>query len=53
MDETAHLAKVRHCCEFAGSSEGTTSSLIDNGLQLDRRLDIGRWLGDAWRADIR
>ena len=53
MDEAAHLAKVRHCCEFAGLTEGTTSSLIENGLQLDRRLDIGRWLSDAWRADIR
>lgn len=53
MDEAAHLAKVRHCCEFAGLNEDSTSSLIENGLQLDRRLDIGRWLGDAWRADIR
>lgn len=53
MDEAAHLAKVRHCCEFAGLEETTITSLIENGLQLDRRLDIGRWLGDAWRADIR
>ena len=53
MDETAHLAKVRHCCEFAGLSAETTTALIENGLELDRRLDIGRWLCNAWRSDIR
>jgi 2-methylcitrate dehydratase PrpD len=53
MDEAAHLAKVKHCCEFAGLPNDKTDALIENGLQLDRRLDIGRWLMDAWRSDIR
>ena len=53
MDEAANLAKVTHCCEFAGLSDASTTALIDNGMELDRRLDIGRWLADAWRADIR
>ncbi len=53
MDEAAHLSKIKHCCDFAGLTDETTSSLIENGLQLDRRLDIGRWLSDAWRADTR
>ena len=53
MDEAAHLAKVRHCCEFAGLPDERTERLIENGIQLDRRLDIGRWLSDARRADLR
>ncbi|OED35560.1 hypothetical protein AB833_30590 [Chromatiales bacterium (ex Bugula neritina AB1)] len=52
MDEATHLAKARHCCEFAGLSKDATTTLIEEGLQLDSLHEIGDWLTHAWRENI-
>jgi len=51
MSHEAHIAKVKHCCNFAGLTEESTTALIEHGLQLDQEHDIGRWLMHAWRPD--
>ncbi|MGB7301484.1 MAG: MmgE/PrpD family protein [Burkholderiaceae bacterium] len=49
LDEAAKIAKIRHCCDFAGLAPDRVQGLIDGGKTLAGLADVGDWLQYAWQ----